>query len=54
MTHDMKMDGVRTCEAFLVVVRYHSMAMLDIDESAVLCLSTHSIEKSSPKKQWAP
>ncbi len=40
MTHDMKMDRVRTCEAFLVVVRYHPMAMLDIDESAVLCLST--------------
>jgi hypothetical protein len=49
----MKNERVRTCESFMLLLRRHSMAMLDrivtMDESAV---SFHRPETKQQSKQW--
>jgi hypothetical protein len=53
LSQDMKNERVRTCEAFMSLLRRNSMAMLDwiatMDESAV---SFHTPETKQQSKQW--
>jgi hypothetical protein len=53
LNQDMKNERVRTCDAFMSLLRCHSMAMLDrfvtMDESAV---SFHTPQTKQQSKQW--
>jgi hypothetical protein len=53
LSQDMKNERVRTCGAFLSLVRHHSKAMLErivtMDESAV---SFHTPQTKQKSKQW--
>jgi hypothetical protein len=52
---DMKKEGVRTSEDFLVMVHHHSMAILDnivtMDKSASLFYTPETKQQS---RQWLP
>jgi hypothetical protein len=53
LNQEMKYERVRICEAFMVLLRRHSMAMLDrivtLDKSAVLF---HTPQTKQQSKQW--